>query len=71
MDVQKARKGGVQEMDAETQLTPAQQELVAIWEEHMRREFETRSVEDTMRTMVEDAHVVLCAEPSLHEMYSA
>ena len=44
-------------MDAETQLTPAQQEMVVIWEEHMRCEFETQSVEDTMRTMVAGAHV--------------
>lgn len=44
-------------MDAETQLTPAQQEMVAIWEEHTRCEFESRSVEGTMRTMAEGAHV--------------
>ena len=44
-------------MNAETELTPAQQEMVAIWEEHMACEFETQSVENTMRTMVEGAHV--------------
>ena len=44
-------------MDAETQLNPAQRAMVAVWEEHMRCEFETASVEDTMRTMAEGAHV--------------
>lgn len=44
-------------MNAETQLTSAQREMVAIWEEHMKCEFETQSAEDTMRTMVEGAHV--------------
>lgn len=43
-------------MDADT-LTLAQQKLVAVWEEHMRCEFETRSVADTMRTMIDGAHV--------------
>lgn len=41
----------------EPQLTPAQLEMVAIWEEHMKCEFETQNVENTMRTMVEGAHV--------------
>lgn len=44
-------------MNAETQLTPDQRDMVAIWEKHMKCEFETRSVEDTMRTMAEGAHV--------------
>lgn len=44
-------------MEPETQLTPAQQEMVAVWEEHMRCEFETQNVEDTMRTMIGGAHV--------------
>lgn len=44
-------------MDTETQLTPAQQEMVATWEEHMKCEFETQSTDDTMRTMAEGAHV--------------
>jgi len=56
MEVRK-HEGEVPEMDADTQLTPAQQEMVAIWEEHMKCEFETRSAEDTMLTMVEGAHV--------------
>lgn len=31
--------------------------LETLWEEHTRYEFETRSTEDTLRTMVEDAYV--------------
>ena len=31
--------------------------MVAVWEEHQKCEFETRSVEGTMRTMAEGAHV--------------
>ena len=30
-------------------------ELEQFWEEHIRHEFSTRSTEDTLRTMVEDA----------------
>ena len=44
-------------MDQETSLTPAQQALVDIWEEHCRYEFETRDTETTLATMVEDAYV--------------
>ena len=44
-------------MNAETQLIPAHQELVAVWEEHMKCEFETRSAADTMRTRIEGAYV--------------
>jgi carboxymethylenebutenolidase len=32
-------------------------ELVRLWEEHIRHEFETRSTDDTLATMVEDAYV--------------
>jgi carboxymethylenebutenolidase len=32
-------------------------ELIAKWEEHTRYEFETRDVESTLATMVEDAYV--------------
>jgi carboxymethylenebutenolidase len=32
-------------------------DLVRLWEEHMRHEFETRSTADTLVTMVEDAYV--------------
>jgi hypothetical protein len=32
-------------------------ELVRLWEEHVRHEFVTRSTDDTLDTMVEDAYV--------------
>src|SRR6266404_3336479 len=32
-------------------------ELERLWEEHIRHEFSTRSTEDTLKTMVEDAYV--------------
>lgn len=38
-------------------LTPAQETLSRLWEEHLRHEFATRSAEDTVATMVEDAYV--------------
>jgi carboxymethylenebutenolidase len=38
-------------------LSPAQQRLSDVWEEHMKGEFATKSVEETMATMVEPAHV--------------
>jgi carboxymethylenebutenolidase len=38
-------------------LTPAQQALNDLWEEHVRDEFVTRHTEDTLDTMVEDAYV--------------
>src|SRR5438046_9928711 len=38
-------------------LTPAQQRLSELWEEHVRYEFSTRNTEDTLGTMVEDAYV--------------
>lgn len=38
-------------------LTPAQQAMVEMWEEHMRCEFTTRSTQDTLATMTEDAEV--------------
>jgi len=41
----------------ETSLTPAQQALVKTWEEHMKAEFETKSTENTLKTMVASAHV--------------
>ena len=37
-----------------TTLTPAQRAMSDLWDEHMRCEFESRSVEDTLRTMVAD-----------------
>ena len=39
------------------QLTPAQQVLSDLWEEHMKAEFVTRSADDAVAAMVEDAHV--------------
>lgn len=41
----------------DTSLTPAQQALNDLWEEHVRDEFVTRHTEDTLDTMVEDAYV--------------
>jgi carboxymethylenebutenolidase len=38
-------------------LTPAQAALQAIWEEHTRHEFVTRSTENVLATMVDDAYV--------------
>src|SRR5438045_7060920 len=32
-------------------------ELERLWEEHIRHEFSTRSTDDTLETMVEDAYV--------------
>jgi carboxymethylenebutenolidase len=36
---------------------PAPETLARLWEEHMRHEFVTRDVEETVATMVEDAYV--------------
>ena len=38
-------------------LTPAQERLRNLWEEHVGYEFATRDTEDTLATMVEDAYV--------------
>ena len=35
----------------------AQKTLSQLWDEHVQHEFSTRSYEDTLRTMVEDAYV--------------
>ena len=32
-------------------------DLERLWEEHIRHEFSTRSTDDTLETMVEDAYV--------------
>jgi carboxymethylenebutenolidase len=42
---------------SEENLTPAQESLRRTWEEHLRHEFETKDTEETLATMVEDAHV--------------
>src|SRR5262245_4767811 len=41
----------------EPALTPAQQTLNDLWEEHVRDEFATRDTEATLGTMVPDAYV--------------
>jgi carboxymethylenebutenolidase len=43
--------------NANTKLTPAQEALSKLWEEHVRYEFSTRNTDDTLATMVEDAYV--------------
>jgi carboxymethylenebutenolidase len=42
---------------ANTKLTPAQERLRQLWEEHVQHEFSTRNTENTLATMVEDAYV--------------
>jgi carboxymethylenebutenolidase len=46
-----------EQTDANTNLTPAQEALRRLWEEHVQHEFSTRNTEDTLATMVEDAYV--------------
>ena len=46
-----------EQMDANTKLTPAQEALRKLWEDHVRYEFSTRSTDDTLATMVDDAYV--------------
>src|SRR6201987_5373873 len=48
---------GSKKKSADADLTPAQERLSQLWEEHVRYEFSTRNHEDTLRTMVEDAYV--------------
>src|SRR6266496_1036429 len=43
--------------ESDTNLTPAQETLGQLWEEHVRHEFVTHNTEDTLATMVEDAYV--------------
>jgi carboxymethylenebutenolidase len=43
--------------EAEASLTPAQENLQQLWEEHVRHEFNTHNTEETLTTMVEDAYV--------------
>jgi carboxymethylenebutenolidase len=38
-------------------LSPAQEALRKLWEEHVRYEFSTRNTDDTLTTMVDDAYV--------------
>jgi carboxymethylenebutenolidase len=46
-----------EENDATNNLSPAQEALRKLWEEHVQYEFSTRNTEDTLATMVEDAYV--------------
>jgi carboxymethylenebutenolidase len=64
-------------LQATTNLTPAQEVLQALWEEHLQYEFGTHSTEDALATMVEDAYVnhipVMTGgvgKPALREFYS-
>ena len=43
--------------DATNNLSLAQEALRKLWEDHVRYEFSTRNIEDTLATMVEDAYV--------------
>jgi len=45
---------GSEKKSADPDLTPAQERLSELWEEHVRYEFSTRNTEDTLATMVED-----------------
>jgi carboxymethylenebutenolidase len=44
-------------MSAHRGIDSSQEGLARLWEEHMRHEFATRSTEETLATMVEDAYV--------------
>ena len=46
-----------EQTNAKTNLTPAQETLRHLWEEHVRYEFATHNTEDTLATMVDDAYV--------------
>jgi carboxymethylenebutenolidase len=46
-----------EQKDGSTNLTPAQETLGRLWEDHVRYEFSTRNTDDTLATMVEDAYV--------------
>ena len=68
---------GQANLQATTNLTPAQESLQALWEEHLQYEFGTHSTEDALATMVEDAYVnhipVMTGgvgKPALREFYS-
>jgi carboxymethylenebutenolidase len=46
-----------EETDATNNLTPAQETLRQLWEEHVQFEFSARNTDDTLATMVDDAYV--------------
>ena len=43
--------------DATKNLSPAEEALRKLWEEHVRYEFSTRNTGDTLATMVDDAYL--------------
>jgi carboxymethylenebutenolidase len=43
--------------DVTNNLSPAQQTLRQLWEEHVQYEFSTRNTDDTLATMLDDAYV--------------
>jgi carboxymethylenebutenolidase len=43
--------------DATHNLSPAQEAVRKLWEDHVRYEFSTRNTDDTLATMVDDAYV--------------
>jgi carboxymethylenebutenolidase len=45
------------ENDTTNNLSPAQEALRKLWEDHVRHEFSTRNTDDTLATMVDDAYV--------------
>jgi carboxymethylenebutenolidase len=64
-------------VQANPTLTPAQQGLQDLWEEHLQYEFVTHNTEDSLATMVEDAYVndipVMTGgvgKPALREFYA-
>jgi carboxymethylenebutenolidase len=66
-----------EQRSTETRLTPGQQSLNNLWEEHLRDEFTTQDTNATLETMVPDAYVnhipVLTGgvgHEQLHEFYS-
>src|SRR5438270_7374304 len=46
-----------QKPESDTNLTPAQETLGQLWEEHVRHEFNTHNTDETLATMVDDAYV--------------
>jgi carboxymethylenebutenolidase len=46
-----------EENNATNNFSPAQEALRKLWEDHVRYEFSTRNTDDTLSTMVDDAHV--------------
>jgi carboxymethylenebutenolidase len=46
-----------EQTDTSTNVSPAQEALSKLWDEHVQYEFSTRNTDDTLATMVEDAYV--------------